>query len=178
MNCHEFIIEKGIHMNRRKVRPIAGNPLLIWNRLALKTNEMIMASAQVINHRTGRIAAAGLMPNEVDRHEFRLMGQEKIDAIAESLQAIGLRVLSAQQQLGVLMLNQVMTSTTSWMTLAGSRTLEQTSKLQGDMMRDVISNAAAVSVQLGDSLAKVVHKGLMPLHSPATANANRLAKLT
>lgn len=176
VNRHEFV-KKGIHMNRRNIPRFASNPLLAWSNLALKTHEMAMASVQVINHRTGRIAAAGLIPNEIDQHEFRLMGQEKIEAVAESLQAVGLRMLSAHQQMGVLVLNQLMTGATAWISLAGSRTIEQTAKLQGDMVRDVMSNAAAVTAHLGDSVVKVAHKGLIPIHSRATANAKRLANL-
>ncbi len=164
-------------MNSLRNSGVAGDPFLVWSNLAFKTAEMMMASVQVINHRAGRIASAGLLPNVHDQREFTLMGQEKLEAATESLQAIGLRMLSANQQLGMLMFKQMVAGASTWMSLVGSRTIAQTSRLQGEMMRDTMSNAAAVTSQLGDSVAKVVHKGLIPIHSRATANAKRLAHL-
>jgi hypothetical protein len=35
------------------------NPFLMWSRLAWKTGEMAIASAQVIGHRTSRPALSG-----------------------------------------------------------------------------------------------------------------------
>jgi len=49
-------------------------PLVLWRDLATKTLEMMLASAQVIGHQTGRMALAGPAPNARDRREFTLMG--------------------------------------------------------------------------------------------------------
>ncbi|MDB5795853.1 MAG: hypothetical protein JWR25_2232, partial [Noviherbaspirillum sp.] len=38
------------------------HPLLMWSSLAFKTTEMLLASAQVIGHRTARMANAGAIP--------------------------------------------------------------------------------------------------------------------
>jgi hypothetical protein len=51
---------------------------------------MFTASAQVVGHRTARMAIAGPMPSERDRTEFRLMNREKKEAASEALQAFGL----------------------------------------------------------------------------------------
>ena len=67
-------------MKRSRTRNSFANPFLIWTDLALKTGEMMLASAQVIGHRTGLMAAAGPKPSKRDRREFTLMGQEKIEA--------------------------------------------------------------------------------------------------
>jgi predicted small secreted protein len=67
--------------------PSFTNTLLVWTRLAWKTGEMMMASAQVIHHRTLRMTAAGATPSARDRPEFALMGQEKLEAGVESAQA-------------------------------------------------------------------------------------------
>lgn len=153
------------------------NPFLIWTALLARTAEMLMASSHVIRHRTGRLAAAGLLPDEHDRHEFHMMGQEKLEATAESLQAIGLRMLVANQQLALLAFRQLTMNATAWMSLAGSRTLEQSTRLHGDMVRDSMSHSAEALSQVGDSVARVAHKGLKPIHARATANARRLARL-
>lgn len=164
-------------MIRRRTLPTINNPFMIWTSLAFKTAEMLMASSQVIHHRTGRMASAGLMPDERDRREFHLMGQEKLEATAESLQAVWLRMLSFQQQFAMLAFRQMMMGATGWLSLAGSRTMAQSARAQGDLVRNTMSHSAATLSHVGDSVAKVAHKGLKPIHSRATANARRLARL-
>jgi hypothetical protein len=70
-------------MKRSRTRYLSANPFLIWTDLAVKTSEMMLASALVIGHRTARMALAGPKPSVRDRREFTLMGQEKIEAAAE-----------------------------------------------------------------------------------------------
>ena len=164
-------------MIQRRISPPNTNPFMIWTSLAVKTAEMMMASSQVIHHRTGRIASAGLMPDERDRREFHLMGQEKVEAATESLQAIGLRMLSFQQQFTMLLFRHMITAATGWMSLAGSRTLAQSAHAQGELVRNTMSHSAATLSHVGDSVARVAHKGLKPIHSRATANARRLARV-
>ena len=87
-------------MKRSRTRNSFANPFLIWTDLALKTGEMMLASAQVIGHRTGRMAAAGPKPSARDRREFTLMGEEKIKAAAESAQAMTAQMMRMNPQLG------------------------------------------------------------------------------
>jgi hypothetical protein len=164
-------------MKRRRVRKNAANPFLVWSGLAFKTGEMMMASAQVISHRVNRIALAGPAPSERDQREFALMGQEKIEAAAESAQAMAARVLNLNQQIGTLAFKQLLMGTSSFISLATSCNIAQSSKLQAKLVCDTVSSLAAAVSQLTDSVAKVAHKGLKPIHSRATANAKRLAKL-
>jgi len=53
---------------------MSANPLLLWMKLGVRTNEMLVASAQVIGHRTARMASATPIPSEPDQREFALMG--------------------------------------------------------------------------------------------------------
>lgn len=77
-------------MPRRKPRPpAAALPFVLWTDLALRTGEMLAASAQVIGHRTGRMVRAGPSPNARDRKEFTRMGLEKVAAANESAWAMG-----------------------------------------------------------------------------------------
>jgi hypothetical protein len=85
-------------MKRSRTRNSFTNPFLIWTGLALKTSEMMLASVQVIGHRAGRIAAPGPKPSARDRREFTLMGQERIEATAESAQAMTTRMNSLPRQ--------------------------------------------------------------------------------
>lgn len=142
----------------------------------MKTGEMMLASAQVINHRTGRMASAGLSPDSRDRQEFALMGQEKIAAASESAQAVAARMLNLNQQMGALAFNQLIAGTAGIMSVAAAKTMAQSSKAQAELMRNTMSGSARAASQLADSVARIAHHGLKPVHSRATANAKRLAK--
>jgi hypothetical protein len=63
-------------MERNKTLTLCTNPFSVWTDVALKTCEMMVASAEVIGHRTGRMAVAGPIPNASDQREFALMGRE------------------------------------------------------------------------------------------------------
>jgi len=52
--------------------------------------EIGVAAPQVIAHRLQRMALAGPLPGARDQREFTRMGQEKAEALAESLMAMGL----------------------------------------------------------------------------------------
>jgi hypothetical protein len=165
-------------MTRPRSLPYAGaNPVLTWIGLAWKTSEMLMASAQVIHHRTQRLATAGVMPNPRDRREFTLMGQEKVEAMAESAQAVALRIMTLNQQIGAQIIGQMVAGTTALMSLAASRSVAQSSTLQAKLMQEIMASSATATTRLADSVARMAHHGLKPIHSRATANARRLGKL-
>jgi hypothetical protein len=164
-------------MTQRRTRRASANPLTVWTKLALKTGEMMLASAQVISHRTGRMAAAGAIPSARDQEEFTLMGQEKIEAAAESTQAMAARMISMSQQMGMLALQQWMAGASSIMALATSRTVAQSGKRQTEFMRDAMENSAAAASHLSDSIGRLAHHGLKPIHSRAMGNAKRLRKV-
>ena len=97
-------------------------PLLLWSDLALKTTEMALASAQVIGHRTARMAGAGAAPGERDRREFALMGSEKIEAGARSGRAMASYLTTMNPQWGAQAFQNMMRTSAAVMALAGSRT--------------------------------------------------------
>lgn len=163
-------------MTRRRTRRAAANPLSAWTNLALKTSEMMLASAQVIGHRTGRMAAAGAIPSARDQKEFALMGQEKIEAVAESTQAIAAQMIRANQQLGTLAFRQLIGGASGFMALAASRTMAQSGRRQAELVRDAVDNSADVASHLSGSIARLADHGLKPIHSRATGNAKRLLK--
>jgi len=155
----------------------AVNPALAWIGLTWRITEMMIASAQVISHRTQRLATAGVIPNQRDRREFTLMGQEKVEAMAESAQAVALRIMTLNQQIGAQIFGQMVAGTTGLLALAASRTVVQSSSVHAKLMQDILSNSATATSRLADSFATVAHHGLKPIHSRATANARRLARL-
>ena len=163
-------------MQRRTLYSLSVNPFLIWTNLAFKTGEMMLASAQVIGHRTNRMALAGPAPNARDQREFTLMGQEKIVAAGESAQAMALSMLRLNQQFGALAFKQMLTGATAMMSLASSRTTGRSVARQVRLVRDTMANSAVATSQMSTSAARLVNKGLKPIHSRAKGNAKRLAK--
>lgn len=153
------------------------NPYTIWGDLAAQTTEMMTASAQVITHRTVRMAMAGPVPNQRDQDEFSLMGQEKMDALSESAHAMTIRMLSLHQQVAKLALQEFMTGTKNLIAFAAGAFLKPTMLGKNKSVTQHVSQSNDVLFQLNASLADVAQIGLHPLHSRATANAKRLGEL-
>jgi hypothetical protein len=143
--------------------------------LAAKTLEMMLASAQVIGHRTGRIALAGAAPNARDRREFALMGQEKIEAGAQSAQAMATQMMAMSQPWGALAVRHMLRNSAALMSLAGSRTPGQLMARQAALARALGQSASSMAHASGTA-AKLAQRGLKPIHAKATANARRLGK--
>jgi methionine synthase I (cobalamin-dependent) len=162
-------------MKRSRKRSLFANPLLIWTDLALRTGEMLLASSRVIGHRTGRMAAAGAKPSARDRREFTLMGQEKIEAAAESAQAMAAHMVKMNPQLGARAVRQMLTGATAIMSLAASRNAGQSLARQAKLVRAMARSATTASL-LSGSAARLAQRGLKPVHARATANAKRLGK--
>jgi hypothetical protein len=162
-------------MPRKPRHPVATMPLMLWNELALNTGEMLTASAQVIAHRTGRMATAGHSPSLRDRREFTRMGVEKVEAAGESLFAMGQHVTQMNAQLALKAWQDALAAGTAWMAVASSRTLPQMMQRQAKLAKTVSASANSAS-RLSDATARMAKQGLKPIHSRATANAKRLGR--
>ena len=92
-----------------------------------KAAELSLVAPQVIAMRTARMLAAGANPSARDRREFQRMGNEKVLAFWESMNAMGLQVAKAQQEYALLaMRNWSAPWITPWsMAVSASRVLEQ-----------------------------------------------------
>jgi hypothetical protein len=154
---------------------VFANPFLLWVDLAMKTGEMMMASAQVIDHRTRRMAAAGSRPSASDRREFALMGQEKIEAAAKSAQGMATHMMTMDPFLGARAVQQSLAAARAMMSLAGSRTLSRAIARQARLVRAMTQSASTAS-RISGSSARLAQRGLTPIHARATANAKRLGK--
>lgn len=150
-------------------------PFMLWSDLATKTLEMMLASAQVIGHRTGRMALAGPAPNARDRREFALMGQEKIEAGAQSTQAMAAHMMTMSQPWGALAFRHLLQNSAAFMSLASSRTPSQLIARQAALAR-VLAQSAVSMADVSKRATKLAHRGLKPIHAKATANAKRLGK--
>ena len=152
------------------------NPFQIWSEFAWKTGEMMLASVQVIGHRSNRMLSAGSSRSAGDRRELALMGQEKIAAGAESAQAMAVSWMRFNHQFGAIAFKQMLAGTAAIMSLAASRTPGQSVARQTKLVRDTMTHSAVATSQLSKSAARVAHRGVKPIHSRATGNAKRLGK--
>jgi hypothetical protein len=162
-------------MERNKTLSLCANPLSVWTDLALNTCEMMVASAEVIGHRAGRMAVAGPIPSARDQHEFALMGQEKIDAAAESARAMAEFVMMINCQIGAQAFSQMLTGSTAMISLAASRSIEQSIERQGELVRTMTESAITAS-QLPNSAGLLAQSAVEPIYSRTKANARRLGK--
>jgi hypothetical protein len=149
----------------------------IWLDVAFETSEMMLASAQVISHRTTRMAQSGPVPDARDQKEFHLMTQEKIEAAAESIYAMAVPLASLNQEIAMLAFNQTMVAATNMMSLASSLTPLQSYQRHTKLINDTIADSLTAGKKLSNSAAKVTRQGIKPIRSRAEANAKRLGRI-
>jgi len=135
----------------------------------------MLASAQVIQHRTGRMAAAATTPSARDRREFALMGQEKLEAGVESASAMAAQMMAINPFLGARAVRHMMTGAAAMMSLAASRNPGQAMARHAALVR-AMTQSVGTTAKLSRDAARLAQRGLDPIHSRATANAKRLAK--
>ncbi len=134
----------------------------------------MMASAQVIHHRAGRLVMAGVIPGERDRREFALMGQEKLEAVVESTQAVATRAMIIYTQIGTLAFRQLLNGAAGMMKFVASPAALLSANGQADLLRGAINGSSAMASQLSNALAHLAHHGLKPIHTRVKGNAKRL----
>ena len=116
--------------------------------LATQANQLALAVPQVVVHRLTRMAMAGAAPSAADRKEFHQMSAEKVAALGESLNAMAVQAMLAQQRAALsLTLACWSPSPRSAQRLAGHWT---------------------------DAALEVIGAGVTPFQRRATANAKRL----
>ena len=152
------------------------NPLLMWHRLAWKTGEMAIASAQVIGRRTSRIALAGSAPSARDQREFAMMGQEKRAAALQAAQAAGTSMLMLNGHFAELAFKQTMSMAVAMMSLAASRTAAETARLQSKLLRDTTTRSVAAASKLSGAAAEVARRAMNPVHARVRSNVRRLGR--
>ena len=147
----------------------------LWSDLTWKTGEMLAASAQVIGHRTGRIAAAGARPSARDRREFALMGQEKVEAAAASAAAMGREWLAFGNSAALQAWREALEAGNAALALASSRSVQEWVERHAALARS-LGRSATSAGRLSAAGAEIAGRGLAPIHAAATANARRLVK--
>jgi hypothetical protein len=150
-----------------------GSPLAAWTQLAWTIGEMSLASAQVIAHRTARMAAAGPVPHARDRKEFTRMGTEKIEAATASAQALASHMTTENLTLGARAFGHMLTNTAALFSLAASRNAGQFIARQAKLA-DSCGRSAKTATDYFNFTVRVAGQGIKPYHARATANARRL----
>lgn len=147
-----------------------------WLQAVTAAGEMFAATAQVVGHRTTRMAFAGPIPSERDRNEFSLMSEEKKEAASESLQAFGLGFLNLALEVAVDTSSHVWATSAAAVALASSQSpsqwIERHAALNG-----LAAEVPANPLRLANRAARVMQDSLSPIHHRATANAKRLGAL-
>lgn len=133
-----------------------------------------MSSSSVIQIRTQRMAAAGLTPSTDDMAEFKLMSQEKLDAANESNAAMAHELGTRQVALLGHAVQHWFGSVGALFALAVATTPAEAIERHGKWV-DAATRSAAVVSQISSASARVVQRGLKPIHAKATSNARRLA---
>jgi len=147
------------------------NPFGLWTDLMFATGEMMIASAEVIGHRTGRMSAAQLPLSAKDEKEFTLMVQEKAEAGQEAALALAEAATHAATQMAMTVPAQMMEA--AW-GLASSRTVPQFLEAQMKLGQALVE--PLTGHDLAHAAVRAGHAAVKPYHSRATANAKRLNK--
>jgi hypothetical protein len=140
----------------------------------VKAAELTIAAPQVAVLRSARMLTAGAYPDSLDRREFMRMSTEKLQAFSESMNAMAVEIYKTNQELTLL---AVRNWWTAWKNPWSLLTYRGTPPwilpfwpLQG-------FGSGATSSRLQRSMAKVIEKGLTPVHKRATGNARRLTRM-
>ncbi len=130
--------------------PETALPATLWTDVTVKSAEMLWSSTEVIGARLVRMLRAGPMPSARDRHEFALMGAEKLEAAQASVLAVGEQVKQAQ--------------------------LDWIARLTPTTWHTWWDDALAGWGMQAD-LARMTGAALAPIHAVATSNARRLTRV-
>lgn len=133
------------------------------------TGEMMIASVEVIGHRTGRMSTAQLPLSPGDAREFTLMVQEKAEAGQEAAFALAEQATRAVTQMAMTVPAQMMEA--AW-GLAASRTVPQFLEAQMRLGQAMVE--PFTGHDMADAAVRAGHAAVKPYHSRATANAKRL----
>jgi hypothetical protein len=154
------------------------NCFTVWNRFAWTAGEIAVASAQVVGHRTRRFAFADSFAGVRNQREFVLMGQEKKEAALESARAVGVSLVILNQQLAARAFKQMLSISSSLMSIASSRTSAESVDRQADLWREAVNGYVVGTSKLSGSTAQLARRALKPVHTRVSSNLKRLGKVS
>ncbi len=163
-------------MNSSRAVNLFVNPLVTWSQWTWKAGEMLVASTQVIGHRTSLLASAKSLPNARDRREFVLMGQEKAQAASASVQAVSTRLLMMNQEFAAHAFKQMLSAVGSLMLIATSRTPAEYVERHSRLVRDTLARSAVTASKFSGATAQLAQRALAPVHARVQGNVKRFGR--
>lgn len=143
--------------------------------LITTTSEMLLASSQVIGHRTERMFKPGPTTAD-DQREFELMKIEKIDAAVDSSNSMISLCISMWNELAAQILSGQQNVTAALASVASSRTPSEAMERQMNLSKKVTELSMSPSRFANDAI-QLMGRGIAPFHSTALANAERLRSI-
>lgn len=151
------------------------DPFMLWNTLAWQTAQMLTASLQVIGHRAPNVIRAASWPTPSGMNEIAMMGGEKVAAATQSAQEMTAHALAMDPLMGMRLFNQALASSGALLSLARSRTpLEAVSRHAVAARK--IADTGESALRLSHSTAKLLTRGLRPVHARVKINAKKNAQ--
>lgn len=134
-------------------------PLLLWNQLACDVSELAFASSRLIYKHTNSPAGKG--NNSGDK--LASPGQEKVETAMESAQMVGMQLFLVNQQFMSLAIKQMLSASSTLISMAGSRTPSEVMHGQAKLARETVDSSAVSASTLSTSTAKVGRSVVKPV---------------
>jgi len=144
---------------------------LVW-----KGGQIVLSAAQVIAYRSRRIAGAGSTPYLQTQQEFARMGQEKVQAIMESAQAMSIPLMGLGEHFATIAFRQMLSAAQAVVSIAASRTPAESAARQSRFAGDAVANSVVAASTLSGATAKVLRRGLKPVQKRVNGNVRRLRR--
>jgi hypothetical protein len=148
---------------------------MLWADLARQWSETMLASAEVIAHRTAWMTGPQARPSARDRRELVVMGPEKLAAAMAATNAMAAQWMTTNARLALVAWQRMMAAGAAMSSLAGSRTPAQAWVRAPSALR-ALDAAATAQQRLSGATATLATRGLAPVRKRAIANARRLRK--
>ena len=104
------------------------------------------------------------------------MGQEKGEAAIEAAQAVGARLWILNQQFAAIAFKHMMSTSSSLMSIASSRSGADSLNRQSKLVRDTMNGYVVDASKLSGSTAQLARRALKPVHSRVSNSLKRLNK--
>lgn len=142
----------------------------------MKAHEAIGAAVAVIAARTEMAMLACAQPSAQANAEMALMLPEKMDAFAQSGEAMAAGAAEMAGQGALYASNEVAAATEGMMRLAACRTPFDLFNVQSQLVTGWINRTYNFSLGVNASAAKTGEQALAPVHLSVTSNDKRLRK--
>ena len=160
-------------MNREEVRDQLLAPVLQWSRLGRQLNQGMLASVEVVTHRSYGLLRGHTAAEGHDWEEMALMSREKITVPLEGLAAMATLLPTEVAKFWMRTGEAMLACTGSAMSLAASRSADDFKARQAQFGEALVGSALAW-YQVFAGAAKLTDAALSPIIRQVRDNAERL----